>query len=107
MGFTKKTCLLNHINLSSPDMTYTRYGQYLTLDIQANMSQDGRLDQLFIALSYALSYHVFIHEKLFFYMDETSLSSIRLDINPNTTLDHYYRLVPACPDRDQGVGPSS
>ena len=26
-------------------------------------------------------------------MDETSLSSTKLDINPNTTLSHYYRLA--------------
>ena len=78
IGFTKKKPLLNQINISSPDMTYTPYGQYHTLDIEAKMSQDGKNDQICIALSYDLSYHVFILDKLFCYMDETSLSSTKL-----------------------------
>ena len=89
MGFTKKKSLLNQTNLSSPDMTYTQYGQYHTVDIEAKMSQDDKNNQLFIALSYDLSYQVFIRDKLFFYMDETSVSSTKLDINPSTTLGGF------------------
>ena len=74
-------------------MTYSWYGQYHTLDIEAKISPDDNTDQLFIALSYDLSYHVFIHDKSFFYMDENSLSSTKLEINPNTTICHYYRIV--------------
>ena len=93
LGFTKKTSLINQMNLFSPDMTFSRYGQYHTLDIEAKMSPDGKIDQLLIALSYDLSYHIFIHDKTFFYVDKNSRSSIMLDINPNTTLGHYYRIA--------------
>ena len=43
-GFTKKTSLLNQMNLSSSDMTYYLYGQAHTLDIKSKMGPDAKID---------------------------------------------------------------
>jgi hypothetical protein len=114
IGFTPTQSLLDLDNIWTEDFTSTWNGRTYTLNIPKSIGPDDGKDQLFVAFGYNRNYKIFLHDPFYFALNENPMAfpSILLEIFPNETMSHFYRLAlteieeldlpedPCNPDRD-------
>ena len=92
MGFTSRTPLLDW---QSDFTEVAETGMSYTLNMQGRIGTDDNIHQVFVFFDYNKTYDIYIHDPNYFVINFNlnGPPSTFLKINPNTSFNHYNKLV--------------